>query len=455
MEKSYFRTIAEHFIHCSVTDFDQETLRQVGRSLVNYLGGSIYTASHQSCSDLLALIKTMNPAHSGTASIWAENEQFAPAIAAFSNACRLSSIELNDGTKASAHPGIYVWSSVLATYQQYGGSVADVIRSVVFGYDVCTRMAMLSIERIRELGLHNPGFVGGLGAVAAAGLMRGLTIDQLCNAFGIVAALLPVCPFISFVEGATAKDLYGGWGAYLAMFAVDAAARGLTGAEHILDGIKSLNTVFQGENGKEIGIGSPYLINWLSIKQYPACFAVNPAVNAAFALQEKYDIDTAQIESVLVDSYPYSYDLNNGVGRNPNTTSGRLSLYYTVAVALIERSLTPDAFTQEKLHSPKYAELCNKITAKRHDAYGDGPKGIRACIIEIHMKDGTIYTTEYNATDAHVEYTDEMLYEKYCGLTNGILTPDQQKSIYQDAMAIARKEDLSSLLSTLQTLPKV
>ena len=71
---------------------------------------------------------------------------------------------------------------------------------------------------------------------------------------------------------------------------------------------------------------------------------------------------------------------------SPNTTSGRLSLYYTVAVALIERSLTPDAFTAEKLKDPKYAELRGKITAKRHDAYGDGPKGIRACILEVYMK---------------------------------------------------------------------
>ena len=455
MEQSYFRTIAEHFVHCTVTDFDQETLHQVGRSLVNYLGGSIYTASHQSCAKLLAFIRTTEPAGSGKASIWADHQPAAPAIAAFSNACRLSSLELNDGTKASAHPGIYVWSSVLATYEQYGGSVADVVRSVVFGYDVCTRMAMLAIDRIRELGLHNPGFVGGLGAVAAAGLMRGLSLDQLCNAFGIAAALLPVCPFVSFVEGADTKDLYGGWGVHLAMFAVDAAQRGLTGAEHVLDGIKSLSTVFQGDAGKEIAFGKPYLINWLSIKQYPACFAVNPAVNAAFALQEKYNIDTAEIESVLVDSYPYSYDLNNGVGRNPNTTSGRLSLYYTVAVALIERSLTPDAFTAEKLKDPKYAELRGKITAKRHDAYGDGPKGIRACIVEVHMKDGRVYQTEYNATDVHVVYSDEMLYEKYCGLTRDALAPDQQKSLYDYAMAVARQEDLSYLLNAMRALPKI
>ncbi|MGN0803484.1 MAG: hypothetical protein ACI4MF_12905 [Candidatus Faecivicinus sp.] len=49
MEKSYFRTLAEHFSSLSCDAFGEETLHQVRRSLVNYLGGSIYTAAHQSC----------------------------------------------------------------------------------------------------------------------------------------------------------------------------------------------------------------------------------------------------------------------------------------------------------------------------------------------------------------------------------------------------------------------
>ncbi|MEG1525408.1 MAG: MmgE/PrpD family protein [Clostridia bacterium] len=450
---SYFRTLAEHFSQCRMSDIDDETLHQVRRSLVNYLGGSVYTASHDSCAQLLAMIRTMDTG--GKSTVWSEALPAAPMIAAFSNAARLSSLELNDGTKASAHPGIYVWSSTLATYQQYGGSVEDVIRAVVFGYDVCTRMAMLSIERILELGLHNPGFVGGLGAVAAAGLLRGLSVDELCNAFGIAASLLPLCPFVSFVEGSDSKDLYGGWGAYLGLFAVEAASRGLTGPEHVLKGIKALDTIFQGDSGKEIEPGNPYLINWLSIKEYPACFAVSPAVNAVLALQRKHAIDPEQIESVVVDTYPYSFDLNQGVGRSPNVTSGKLSLYYTVAVVLMDGQLSPDAFADETLHDTRYQALRDKITTKRHDAYGNGPTGIRGCVIEIRMKDGQVLVEEFNATENKKIYSDEMLYEKYCGLTKDVLTPPQQKELYDFAMQMDVKQDLDSILHLLHTLPKV
>ena len=454
MEKSYFRTLAEHFSNLSCDAFGEETLHQVRRSLVNYLGGSIYTAAHQSCSELLAMIRTMDPG-GGKASVWANAEPVHASTAAFSNACRLSRLELNDGTRASAHPGIYVWSAMLATYQQYGGAVEDVIRAVVFGYDTVTRMAMRSIDRIMELGLHNPGFVGGLGAAAAAGLLRGLNVDQLCNAFGMTASLLPLCPFCSFIQGSDTKDLYGGWGVHLAMFAVDAAARGLTGPETVLKGMKSLEKIFQEELEQKVEIGNPYLIEWLSIKQYPACFAVNPAVNAVFRMQEKHSIDPDRIESVFVDTYPYSYDLNKGVGRELNTTSGRLSLYYAVAVALLDGRLVPDAFLKENMDDPRCRALQSKIHTGRHDAYGDGPHGTRGCIVEVRMKDGSTFVEEYDASAASVGCTDGMLREKFCGLTACALSPEQQQALYSFAMHVDEAQDLAPMLKVLRELPTV
>ena len=86
-EKSYFRELAEYFHAYSFSDIDDATLHQVKRALVNYLGGSIYTASHQSCRELLALIREMAPGN-GEAYVWADPQPVTPMIAAFSNAAR-------------------------------------------------------------------------------------------------------------------------------------------------------------------------------------------------------------------------------------------------------------------------------------------------------------------------------------------------------------------------------
>lgn len=453
-EKSYFRGLSEYFHSYTLSDIDDATLHQVKRSLINYLSGSIYTASHKSCAELLDFIRELDPGN-GQANVWANQQPVHHMIAAFSNATRLSSIELNDGTQASAHPGIYVWSSVLATYQKYPVSVGDVIRAVVFGFDVCTRMALLSIERIRELGLHNPGFVGGLGAVSAAGLLRGLSVDQLCNAFGMTAALLPLCPFVSFVEGADTKDLYGGWGAYLAMFAVEAAKRGLTGPETILGGVKALDTVFTGDDGKEVIPGQPFFITNLSIKEYPACFAVNPAINAALALHQKHEIDPEQIKTILIESYPYSYDLDKGVGQDINQTSSRLSLGHSVAAVLLDGKVTAGSYSNEKISSSRFIELRKKVKTCRHNEYGVGHLGRRACTIEITMKDGRVLREEYDASSVKKETSDAMLQKRFVELTSGALSETQQVELYKFVMNLENETTLQPMLEVLQEIPEI
>lgn len=450
----YYLELAEHFYALSYEALNEATLGQVRRSLINYIGGSVYTAHHQSCGELLELIESMNPAGSGRAGIWADEREFAPATAAFANAARLSSLELNDSTKSSAHPGIYVWSAALATYEQYGACAADVVRAVVFGYEVCTRMAMLSIEKIRELGLHNPGFVGALGAASAAGLLRGLTPGALCDAFGIAASLLPVCPFVSFVEGADSKDLYGGWGAYLGMFAVEAAARGLTGPRTVLAGVKALDSIFVGEAGRDVEIGKPYFIDQLNIKEFSACFAINPAVKTALALRREHALDPNDIASVLVDVYPYAYDLNEGVGRTLNTTSARLSLYYTVAYALVEGELPPAAFSDGMLKSPKYASLQQKITTRRHEEYGDGPAGIRGCIVEITLRDGKVLRGEIDAAKADHTVTPQMLRGKFEGLTREALAEAERERLYALASGLDERTDLREITRVLRGLKR-
>jgi len=454
MEKSYFRQIAEHFYTTSLAEIDPATIHEVKRALLNYLGGSAYTAAHSYTAPLLETIRSWNTT-SGDSNIWGDTVPVSASIATFSNAARLSRIELNDGTRSSAHPGIYVWSVVLAFYQEKPRPISEVIKAVIFGYEVGTRMAMLSIDRIRELGLHNPGFVGGIAAVAAGGMLRGLTIDQLVNAFGIVASLLPVCPFVSFVEGSDVKDLYGGWGTYLACFAITAAANGLTGPETVLDGVKSLNTIFQGEAGKDITFGDPYLINGLSIKEYPACFAVNPAIKAAQLVYAKRKPLLEEIQKINVWSYPYSFDLDQGLPQQLNPTSSRLSLKHTVATVLRKGTVEPCDFTEASLSDPTQQAWKERISVFREDSWGDGTKGIRACRIEVLWTDGSKTIEEFNASE-HKHFTsDQELKEKFLFLTHSSWNLDQQESVYKFVLDLEKQPDLNYLLQMLISVPNL
>ncbi|NLW16257.1 MAG: MmgE/PrpD family protein [Firmicutes bacterium] len=170
MGKTYLQDLVEYFHGYKVEDIDARSLHQVKRALIDYLGCSIYAAKHDCCPELLALIMAMGQGE-GTASIWGQPQLVAPALAAFANGARTSNIELDDcsGIGASVHPGVYVWSAAFAAYEHTGAAVSDVLRAVVFGYDICLRLGLMATDKVRELGLHGPGLVGGLAAAATAG----------------------------------------------------------------------------------------------------------------------------------------------------------------------------------------------------------------------------------------------------------------------------------------------
>ena len=451
MGKTYLETIVEYFHSYNVQDIDAQSLHQAKRCLIDYLGCSIYAAKHDCCPGLLDLIADMGPGK-GMASIWGKPELTSPALAAFANAARTSNIELDDCSAigASVHPGVYVWSAALAAWENSGANVEDVLRAVVFGYDVCLRMGLMATDKVRELGLHGPGLVGGLGAAATAGLLYGLNIEQLHNALALTASLLPVCPFVSFLEGADAKDFYGGWGAYLGMIAVEGAKKGLTGPAHILDGPKSLNAIFAGQKGTDVKPGEHFFINDTSFKEFSACHSVHPAMTVILDLQAKHSIDPQQIAEITVATYPYSYELDQGVGAELNPSSARLSLSYTVAYALIEGRLSPDAFTPEKLRDDRYLALRNRVIVKKYDAYGTGPFGIRGSIVTIRMRDGSVIRGETDAPRWKDAPSDAALVEKYRTLTADAITKEEQQFVVDFVFAIEKQDSLQPLVRVLR-----
>ncbi len=441
--EDYFRQIAQHFEDLSFEELGEETLTQVKRSLANYLAAQIYAAGQGNSQEVVDFIISLDPL-GGKTSIWGEKARVNSPVAAFANAARVSSMELNDSTRGSAHPGLYIWSCLLAAYEEEAFPVEELIKATVFGFEVASRMALMSIDRVIELGLHNPGIVGGLGAVAALGYVRGLSKDELYRAFSITASLLPTCPFISFIDGADVKDFYGGWGVHLAFMALRAASMGLSGPEEILTGEKSLREIFKSSGISDVELGQPYYIDEMNIKEYPACFAVNPAVNAIKKILEVYPLDYAEIDRVHVVSYPYSVELSRGVDKL-NPTSARLSLAHCSAYVLYRGDLTPGAFSRESLENPELKILRDKILVEMDEEYGYGNLARRAARVSIAMKDGQEYSSFYDAEDK-IYISNEFLKARLLSLGEGILERDNILKLWELVMNLESCQSLEDIL---------
>lgn len=449
MNKNYFEHLADYFYSLELEQLDESAVRQAKRCILDFAGCGIAAARIEKDSDTVLLIRSMQDGKK-EATLWGGKERLSMPLAAFANAVMTTTLELDDATSigASVHPGAFVIPAVLAAAEKYGASGRELIKAVVFGYDVCNRMGLMSTGKIRDLGLHGPGFLGGLAAVAAAGMLSGLSLKQLSNAFSITASLAPVCPFISFIEGTDAKNLYGGWGVYLAMLAIEMSKIGMTGPQQILDGPKSLKSILASEKGTDVAPGDHYYIEDIVFKDYSACRSVHPTLTAAVVLKEREGFNPDEIEAVLVKTYPYAYDLSKMV-KELNPVSARLHIPYTLAVTLYEGKLGPEAFLPEALANEKYHALMEKVTVENHAEYGSGPFGIRGSVVRIAMRSKKVFEeeTHHAKWDKELPPTNEELIQKFRILTAPVLTAGEQERAVQMMMNLEVFEKIDELLA--------
>ncbi len=453
MEKSYIHSIVEYFYDLPYEKLDEATIHQVARTFLDYTGCTVYSIYHNCCRKLVDFFSDICCADGQ--SPWGIEKNTNCAGAAAANASRTSSLELDDvsGINASVHAGVYVWTAALEAWKKHQCSMQDFIKAIVFGYDICMRVGMLSGESVREFGFHGPGMCGGMAAAATASMILGLSAQETENAICITGSILPLCPFISFIEGADSKDMYGGWGMYQAFFAIAAAKQGITGPKELFESKYGLKPFYCLEKGRDIPFGTEYFINSISFKEFSACFSVHPAVTCVLNLLEKHEIPVDEIASVEVETYPYSYALSMGSCSDSLTgSSARLSVPYCVAFSLIHGDLPPKAFTEESLSDARCLELASRITLKNHIAYGEGPYGIRGSIVRVQMKNGAVFETETKASRWNGVVSDAQLTGKFLMLTQDAFSKEQQETLRSAIFNFNEADCMQKIISLLHCI---
>ncbi len=433
--KGYLDSILDYYDSLSFDQLDAATVHQVCRSFLDYFGCAIYTAKNACCAPLVELILSMGAA--GEQTVFGSERKSCFASAACANACRVSNIEMDDGSgiNAAVHPGLYVWTAAAAAYEKQPCDAETLVKAVVFGYDLCMRLGMLAAKNVSSFDLHGPGLSGGFGAAAAAGTILGLNREQMANAVGITGALLPICPFVSFIRGTDNKDLYGGWGVYLALMAVEAAKRGLTGPKDIMDGVKSLKAFYSDGRGTDTALGEMYYINVIGFKEYPACLAVHPSMTAIERLREKNHFSASDVACVNARVHKGAYVLSSGVRLPLTPTSARLYLPYCIAVELVEGRLRPEYFNEDRLKHAAYGDLAERVRIEEEPAYAPERGGMPSCRMTIELKDGRVLSEEVKGVRWCVSgASNEGLKKKFRMLTEGILDEKEQERIIGEVM---------------------
>ncbi len=276
-------------------------------------------------------------------------------------------------------------TTAIAMGEMMGVNGKELITATLVGDDVASRVLAAASSRART---DTTGTVNVFGATAIAGRLLGLNRFQMRNAFGIVLNHL-AGSYQNMWEGTFAFKLTQGLSARNGIFSAQLAKRDWVGPEDVLLGKFGYYSLYtEGSPSNEIltkDLGKKYYSD-VHFKPYSCCRITHGAVECALTLVHKYDIKTEDIGEVIV--YASRRGLEGATGRPFRIgdfpyANALFSYQYTVANALLRKSVRPEHFSDESIRDLRINSLISKIKL------AELPKGEPfSARLEVIMNDG-------------------------------------------------------------------
>ncbi|MFC1933487.1 MmgE/PrpD family protein [Chloroflexota bacterium] len=362
-------------------DFDDATIEHTKNRFIDLIGCVILGANEPDNLALVDLVKNWGGKEEATILVHGVK---APAqnVAMVNNIiARSFDFEMHDpfveGKVLNGHTSATTVMTAVTMGEATGIGGKELITALLVGDNVACR-----IQAARSMEAPRSGLASGnamFGATAIAGRLLGLNKLQMRNAFGIT--LNHVSPFgmQSTSDKTNCFKFQNGTAARNGIFSAELAKAGWTGAE---DPFLGLNVEILTRN-----LGKNYYAD-ANFKAYPCCRGTHMLVQCTLTLVAKHAIDPEEIEEVTIYAInplpiPAGLEKPFGIGSFPHCRA-IYSYQYTVANALLRKSVKPEHFVDEAISDPKVNALISKTKVEIRELPGKE----RGAEIKVRMKDG-------------------------------------------------------------------
>lgn len=314
--------------------------------------------------------------------------------AAASNAIAVTTPELDEGYRPiSCHGGLYTVPAAVAEAEASDRSLADVVTSVVLGYEVATRFARAFPAPLPAV-LHPHAVFSPVGAAAAVALMRRMSGADLEGVLTAAITMAMTGPFGHAVDGSLVRNAWPGAGAWLGFAAVDWASAGLSGGPASV--YEVLGRAMRGKpEPRELtaGLGKGYAVDDGYHKPYGCCQYSHSTVEAALQVHENSGrpIEPDQVRRVVLEAHPWARELTNPAPHN--SLAAKFSLPHIAATVLVGGTAGPHAFGTSSLYDARVEALRKRMEIVAYEPVPEPPKD-RPSRVTIEWADGSSTTAE-------------------------------------------------------------
>ena len=339
------------------------------------------------------------------------------------------------------HPGCPTIAAALAAAQTAGASGETLLRAVIVGYEISTRIGV-AVNPAHYKFWHTTGTVGTFGAAAAAGIVLGLSRDEMAHALA-TAATMAAGLQQAFRSDAMSKPLHAGHAADAGALAALGAAKGLTGALDALEGAAGFGAAMSGKPDwarVTEGLGERYNIAEMTSKNHGCCGHTFAAIDAVLTLRERHGLTPDRIERIRVGTYRTAIDVTGNA--DPRTAfEGKFSLAFVVAAALVHGSVRLDAFSPERLADQRTRALMSRLTLELDPALDAQFPHRRAAVVEIETVDGERHRhlQPTRKGDPEEPLTDAELEAKYFELAAPVIGRRAAEALHEEIRSLERR----------------
>lgn len=422
--------LASFAVEKTLDDMPPELVTVAKERILDMVGVTIGGSVEKCTGIALDLVKDIGGRPS--ASVLCQELKTSVPNAAFVNGIEAHALDFDDTSITQlGHISSVVLSAIMAIADDLGASGKQVIEAYIIGYEVQARIGFAVSPHHILKGWHPVPTLGSFGATIGCSKLLGLDVERTRRALGIAAS---ETGGIRKNIGTMTKPFHAANAAKNGVIATLLAARGYTADMNVLEGVPGIGhdhfgfcETFNGEGTYNLdkmveGLGTCWELAGPNVttKRHPGATAPAVPIDITLDLVKQHDIKPEEVERVEVGVTSVAFAIGC-YPRPKHALDARYSLWYGVAVAILDRRAGLPEYTDERTGRADIQSFLERVNVKvdpeleKELNRGDGLSRWGAAKVAIKLKDGRDFSEKRHTTKGYPEMPmqwDELV-EKY------------------------------------------
>lgn len=329
-------------------------------------------------------------------------------------------LELDDGVRYGViHPSAPLFSALIPVATVKGVSWEQFVLGAICGYETSIRLASAMQPSHYARGYHPTATCCTLGVAVGIAVMLGYSKAEVKDAFS--AACISAAGSLKVLENVSELKPYNcAKASLMGYYAAMMAKVGFKGPEDSLSGetgfLRMMSDTY--DEDRLLVWDGTYAIEKVYLKPYASCRHTHPEIEAAFVIRQEEGFDVKEISAIRVRTYKGvigKHDFNTVYGES----SARMSIPYSLAVALVTGKAGIAEFTEEYLKNPLIQRLTKMAVIEGDEELSRLVPDKRVSIVTVEQTDGKSFVkrVEYPKGEPENPLSEDELLAKFFSMT--------------------------------------